>query len=201
MRSTGAIVILVLVLVLGFVGCAGCGSYNALVGADEAVNEQWANLQSQYQRRADLIPNLVATVEGAADFERGTLEAVTEARTRAVNINLSSDDLDDPAAVQRFQEAQSQLGAATGALINAVREDYPELGATENFLSLQDQLEGTENRIATERRRYNEVVTGYNRDIRSFPTNLWAGIFGFDRRVPFEAEEGAAQAPTVEFGA
>ena len=200
MRSTGSIVILVLVLVLGFVGCAGCGSYNSLVGADEAVNEQWANLQSTYQRRADLIPNLVATVEGAADFERGTLQDVVEARTRAVNINLTSDDLNDPAALQRFQEAQSQLGAATGALINAVREDYPELGATENFLSLQDQLEGTENRINTERRRYNDVVTDYNRSIRSFPTTIWAGMFGFDRRVPFEAEEGAEQAPTVEFG-
>ena len=200
MRSTGAIVLLFVVLVVGFIGCAGCGSYNSLVGAAESVNQQWANLQSVYQRRADLIPNLVATVEGAADFERGTLEAVTEARTRAINIDLSDEDLSDPAALQRFQEVQSQLGAATGALINAVREDYPELSATENFLSLQDQLEGTENRISTERMRYNEVVTEYNRDIRSFPTNVWAGLFGFDRRVPFEAEDGAEQAPTVDFG-
>lgn len=201
MRSTGAIVILVLVLVLGFVGCAGCGSYNALVGADEAVNEQWANLQSQYQRRADLIPNLVATVEGAADFERGTLQEVVEARARATapEIQISADDLDDPAAVERYAAAQNALGGALGRLL-AISESYPELRATENFLSLQDQLEGTENRIATERRRYNEVVTSYNRDIRSFPTNLWAGLFGFDRRVPFEAQEGAEQAPTVEFG-
>ncbi len=199
MRSTGAIILLVVVLVVGFVGCSGCGSYNTLVGADEAVNEQWANLQSQYQRRADLIPNLVSTVEGAANFERGTLQDVVEARTRAVNINLSADDLDDPAALQRFSEAQSQLGAATGALINAVREDYPELSATVNFLSLQDQLEGTENRIATERRRYNEVATDFNRRIRSFPTTVWAGLFGFDQRVPFEAEAGAERAPTVDF--
>lgn len=201
MRSTGAIVLLVLVLVLGFVGCAGCGSYNALVGADEAVNEQWANLQSQYQRRADLIPNLVATVEGAADFERGTLQEVVEARARATapEIQIDADDLDDPALVERYAEAQNALGGALGRLL-AISENYPELRATENFLSLQDQLEGTENRIATERRRYNEVVTSYNRDIRTFPTNLWAGIFGFDRRVPFEAQEGAEQAPTVEFG-
>lgn len=201
MRSTGAIVILVLVLVLGFVGCAGCGNYNALVGADEAVNEQWANLQSQYQRRADLIPNLVATVEGAADFERGTLQEVVEARARATapEIQISADDLDDPAAVERYAAAQNALGGALGRLL-AISENYPQLRATENFLSLQDQLEGTENRIATERRRYNEVVTSYNRDIRSFPTNLWAGLFGFSRRVPFEAQEGAEQAPTVEFG-
>ena len=201
MRSTGAIVILVLVLVLGFVGCAGCGSYNALVGADEAVNEQWANLQSQYQRRADLIPNLVATVEGAADFERGTLQEVVEARARATapEIQIDAADLDDPAAVERYAAAQNALGGALGRLL-AISENYPQLRATENFLSLQDQLEGTENRIATERRRYNEVVTAYNRDTRSFPTNLWAGLFGFGRRVPFEAQEGAEQAPTVEFG-
>lgn len=200
MRSTGAIILLVVVLVVGFVGCAGCGTYNALVGADEAVNEQWANLQSSYQRRADLIPNLVATVEGAADFERGTLQEVVEARARATSpqIQIDADDLDDPAAVERYAAAQNALGGALGRLL-AVSESYPELRATENFLSLQDQLEGTENRINTERRRYNEVVTEYNRSTRTFPTNLWAGLFGFDRRVPFEAEAGAEQAPTVEF--
>jgi LemA protein len=199
MRSTGAIVILVIVLVVGFVGCAGCGTYNTLVEQDTAVEAAWANVETTYQRRADLIPNLVATVEGAADFERGTLQDVVEARNRAVEINLSGDDLNDPAALQRFQEVQSQLGAATGALINAVREDYPELGATESFLSLQDQLEGTENRINVARTRYNEVVRDYNTAVRSFPTNIWAGMFGFDRRVPFEAEEGAEDAPDVDF--
>ncbi len=199
MRSTGAIVILVIVLVVGFVGCSGCGTYNSLVSADEVVNAQWANVESQYQRRADLIPNLVNTVQGAADFESNTLQAVTEARTRAVNVTLSAEDLDNPEALQRFQEAQSQLGAATGALINAVREDYPELGATDAFRDLQVQLEGTENRIATERRRYNEVASGFNRTVRSFPTMLWAGLFGFDRRALFEAEAGAEQAPTVDF--
>ena len=199
MRSTGAIILLVVALLVGFAGCSGCASYNSLIGADEDVNAQWANLQSQYQRRADLIPNLVSTVEGAAAFESGTLQDVVEARTRAVNVNLSADDLDDPAALQRFSEAQAGLGAATGALINAVREDYPDLSATENFLSLQDQLEGTENRIATERRRYNEVATDFNRRIRSFPTTIWAGVFGFDQRVPFEADAGSQNAPTVDF--
>ncbi len=201
MRSTGAIAILFVVLVVGFIGCAGCGTYNSLVGADEAVNEQWANLQSTYQRRADLIPNLVATVEGAADFERGTLQEVVEARARATapQIQLSADDLDDPAKVEQFAAAQNALGGALGRLL-AISENYPQLRSTENFLSLQDQLEGTENRINTERRRYNELATDYNRTIRTFPSNIWAGMFGFDRRVPFEAEEGAEQAPTVDFG-
>src|SRR6056297_24763 len=145
MRSTGAIAILVIVLVVGFVGCAGCSTYNSLVGADEAVNEQWANLQSVYQRRADLIPNLVATVEGAADFERGTLQEVVEARAAATSpqIQLDIDDLDDPEQVEQFLAAQNRLGGALGRLL-AISENYPDLTATENFLSLQDQLEGTE---------------------------------------------------------
>ena len=158
MRSTGAIVLLVIFLVVGFAGCLGCGTYNSLVQKDEAVATAWANVETTYQRRADLIPNLVSTVQGAADFESETLQAVTEARTRAVNITLSAEDLADPAAVQNFMDAQQSLGAATGALINAVREDYPELGATENFLALQDQLEGTENRINVARRDYNGAV-------------------------------------------
>ncbi len=199
MRSTGAIVILVVVLVVGFIGCAGCGTYNSLVEQDTAVEEAWANVETTYQRRADLIPNLVSTVQGAADFEQNTLTAVTEARTRAVNITLSDEDLNNPARVQEFLQAQGALGNATGALINAVREDYPELGATEAFRDLQVQLEGTENRINVARTRYNEEVRDYNTSVRSFPANVMAGMFGFDRRVPFEAEAGAEQAPTVEF--
>lgn len=199
MRSTGALVVLVLVLLVGFAGCAGCGTYNSLVQKDTAVEEAWANVETTYQRRADLIPNLVETVQGAADFEQGTLTAVTEARTRAVNIDLSADDLNDPARVQEFLQAQGQLTAATGALINAVREDYPELGATEAFRDLQVQLEGTENRINVARTRYNEVVREYNTSVRSFPANLFAGLFGFERKTPFEAEAGAEQAPDVDF--
>ncbi|MEM6783845.1 MAG: LemA family protein [Bacteroidota bacterium] len=199
MRSTGAIVLLVILLVLGFGGCAGCGAYNALTAADESVNEAWGNVESQYQRRADLIPNLVATVEGAADFEQETLTQVTEARTRAVNVNLTAEDLNNPQAVEQYLNAQQQLGAATGALINAVREDYPELGATEAFRDLQVQLEGTENRISVARQRYNGVVTDYNQQVRRMPTAIIAGIFGFDRRAQFEADAGAENAPTVNF--
>ncbi|MEL6705476.1 MAG: LemA family protein [Bacteroidota bacterium] len=199
MRSTGSIIVLVLVLILGFGGCVGCGAYNSLVTQDESVNQAWADVESQYQRRADLIPNLVATVEGAADFEQETLTQVTEARTRAVNVTLTAEDLNDPQAVERYLGAQQQLGAATGALINAVREDYPELGATEAFRDLQVQLEGTENRISVARQRYNEVVTDYNQQVRRMPTALFAGIFGFDRRTPFEADAGAEDAPDVSF--
>lgn len=199
MRSTGAIVILVLVLLVGFAGCAGCGTYNSLVGQDVAVEEAWSNVETAYQRRADLIPNLVSTVQGAADFEQETLTAVTEARTRAVDINLSGDDLNDPAKIQAFQEAQGQLAAATGSLINLVREDYPELGATDAFRDLQVQLEGTENRINTARRDYNGEVADYNQSVRSFPANIMAGIFGFDRKTPFEADAGAEDAPEVSF--
>ena len=199
MRSTGAIVIVVLLLVLGFAGCTGCGTYNNLVTADEQVENAWSNVEAAYQRRADLIPNLVNTVQGAADFEQETLTAVTEARTRAANIELSGDDLNDPGRVQEFLQAQNQLAAATGSLINLVREDYPELGATEAFRDLQVQLEGTENRINTERGRYNEAVRTYNTRVRSFPTNIVAGLTGFDRRTPFEAEAGAEDAPEVSF--
>ena len=198
MRSTGSIVILVLVLVVAFAGCTGCTTYNGLVAQDEAVEESWGNLQSTYQRRADLIPNLVRTVEGQADFERETLNEVIEARSRATSINLSADDLDDPQAVERYLEAQTALGGSLGRLL-AVAESYPSLQANEGFLQLQSQLEGTENRINTARRDYNGVVRGYNQSVRSFPSNLFAGLFGFDRRASFEAVDGAESAPTVDF--
>ena len=198
MRSTGAIVLLVLALVLGFAGCAGCGTYNGLVAADESVEQAWADVQTTYQRRADLIPNLVRTVEGAAEFERSTLTEVTEARARATSINVSADDLNDPEQLQQYLEAQSALGGALGRLL-AVAEAYPTLQSNQNFLSLQDQLEGTENRINVARTRYNEAVRGYNTDVRTFPANIVAGMFGFDRRTPFEAEAGAERAPDVEF--
>ena|SRR5690606_3750526 len=198
MRSTGAIVVLVLVLLVGFAGCAGCGAYNTLVQKDEAVEEAWGNVETAYQRRADLIPNLVSTVQGAADFEQSTLTEVTEARARATSINVSADDLDDPEALERYLAAQQQLSGALGRLL-AVAESYPELRATEAFRDLQVQLEGTENRINVARTRYNEVVRDYNTSVRSFPSNLFAGLFGFDTRTPFEAEAGAEQAPDVEF--
>ena len=198
MRSTGAILLLVLVLVVGFAGCAGCGTYNTLVQKDEVVEEAWGNVETTYQRRADLIPNLVSTVQGAADFEQSTLTEVTEARARATSINLTADDLDDPAAIQRYAEAQQALSGALGRLL-AVSENYPELRATEAFRDLQVQLEGTENRINTARRDYNAAVRDYNTSVRRFPANIVAGITGFDRRVPFEAAEGAEDAPNVDF--
>ena len=197
MRSTGAIALLVVLLLVGFAGCAGCGSYNSLVQEDEQVERAWADVENQYQRRADLVPNLVSTVQGAADFESETLQNVTEARSRAVAVDV--DDLSDPAAIARYQEAQTALGASLGSLINLVREDYPELGATAAFRDLQNQLEGTENRIATARRDYNAAVGDLNGRVRTFPTNLVAGIAGVDRRVPFEAEAGAERPPEVSF--
>lgn len=199
MRSTGAIALLVIVLLVGFAGCAGCGTYNTLIDQEETVNTAWANVESAYQRRADLIPNLVSTVRGAAEFERGTLEAVTEARARATSINLDASDLDDPAKVQAYQEAQSELGASLGRLLVSV-EAYPQLRATEAFRDLQAQLEGTENRINTERNRYNGAVRDYNSAVRRFPANLVAGITGHSTRTPFEADAGAERAPTVDFG-
>ncbi len=199
MRSKGAIALLVVLLLVGFAGCAGCGTYNNLVAADENVERAWADVETQYQRRADLVPNLVATVRGAADFEQETLESVTNARARATSINLTADDLDDPEQIRRFQEAQQALSGALGRLL-AVSENYPQLRATEAFRDLQAQLEGTENRINVARRDYNEAVRGFNTQVRRFPTNIVAGITGFDRRTPFEADEGAEQAPTVDFG-
>jgi len=198
MRSKGTIVLLIVVLLVGFAGCAGCGSYNSLVGQDELVSQAWGDVQTQYQRRADLIPNLVNTVKGAADFEKTTLEAVTNARSRATGITLSSDDLKDPAKVQQFMQAQQELGGALGRLL-VVAENYPQLRATDAFRDLQAQLEGTENRITVARRDYNEAVRQYNTSVRRFPASIIAGLFGFGRRTAFEATAGSENAPTVNF--
>ena len=198
MRSTGAIILIVILLVLGIGGCAGVGTYNRLVGLDENVERSWGDVQTQYQRRADLIPNLVNTVKGAANFEQETLEAVTNARARATSINLDADDLNDPAKMQQFQEAQSELGRSLGRLL-VVAENYPQLQATQAFRDLQVQLEGTENRITVARRDYNATVQTYNTSVRSFPASLLAGMFGFDRRASFESDPGSEQAPEVSF--
>ncbi len=177
------------------------GNYNKLVGLDEGVKQAWAEVQNNYQRRADLIPNLVATVKGAADFERETLESVIEARANATRpeINVDTDKLlNDPQAFQRFQQAQDNLTSALSRLLVVV-ERYPELKANQNYLDLQTQLEGTENRIATARRRFNETVQGFNSTARTFPTNIIAGIFGFNQKPYFEASAEAQQAPKVDF--
>lgn len=172
-------------------------SYNGLVGKQEGVTTEWANVETQYQRRADLIPNLVNTVKGYAAHEQSTFEAVTDARTRATSINIDAEGL-TPEAMAEYMKAQNEVGSALGRLI-AVAESYPDLKANQNFLELQSQLEGTENRIAEARRKYNNVARAYNQSIRRFPTNIVAGIFGFDRKPLFEAQEGAATAPTVAF--
>jgi LemA protein len=198
MRSKGTIALVVLVVLLGLAGCGATSSYNSLVQSEEQVQTAWSNLQAQYQRRADLIPNLVETVQGAADFEKETLQAVTEARAKATSIQVTPEDLDDPQKLQQFQQAQSALGRSLGRLL-AVSENYPKLQATQAFSDLQAQLEGTENRITVARRDFNQSVQQYNTKVRSFPTVLFAGIMGFQPRSAFEAEAGAEQAPDVNF--
>ena len=199
MRSTGAIILLVVVLLVGFAGCSGCGTYNSLVAQDEQVSGAWAEVENQYQRRADLIDQVVSTVQGQADFESETLQNVIEARRNVTNVQLDADDLDNPQAVERFEQAQTALAASVGSLLNVVREDYPELRANEGFLRLQDQIEGNENRIATARRDYNRAATDLNARIRTFPATLVAGVAGVDRRETFEAEAGAERAPEISF--
>ena len=175
----------------------GIGSYNKLVTSEETVNSQWANVESQYQRRADLIPNLVQTVKGYATHESSTLEGVMEARAKATQITIDPKNM-TPEKLQQYQAAQGQVGAALGRLM-VVSENYPNLKANENFLELQAQLEGTENRIAVERARFNELAKSFNTDIRHFPTNIVAGMTGFQKKPYFEAEKAAAKAPAVKF--
>ena len=177
---------------------SGCG-LNSVPTAEEQVNAAWGNLQADYQRRADLIPNLVNTVKGYATQERTVLTQVTEARAKASSIQLNADDLDDPAKVQAFQNAQGQLGGSLGRLL-ATFEAYPDLKSNQNFLALQDQIEGTENRIVASRRDYNEAVQGYNTRIRTFLDAIGAKIFyGAKPKVPFQASAAAQEAPTVNF--
>jgi LemA protein len=179
---------------------AGCG-LNSVPTAEEQVNAKWGDLQADYQRRADLIPNLVRTVERYAQQERDVLTDVTNARARASGVQLSADDLSDPAKVRQFQEAQSQLGSSLGRLL-VTFERYPDLKSNQNFLALQDQLEGSENRINASRRDYNEAVREYNTTIRTFPDAIGARIFyGAKPKVPFEAAAGAPTAPSVNFNA
>lgn len=192
---------LVILLVVGAV-LAGLffwfqGNYNNMVKMDEGVQAAWSQVENVYQRRADLIPNLVATVKGYAAHEQQTLEGVISARSKATQITVDAENL-TPDELAKYQKAQGELGAALGKLL-AITENYPELKANENFLSLQSQLEGTENRIAVERKKYNETARNYNTEIRQFPKNIVAGMFGFEKKPYFEAQEGAQQAPVVAF--
>lgn len=173
------------------------GKYNTAVDKQEVARKTWADVESAYQRRNDLIPNLVNTVKGAAEFEQTTLTQVIEARAKATSVNVDAENMTQE-QMQQFQEAQSQVTSALSRLLVTV-ERYPELKATQNFQQLQSQLEGTENRINVARNRYNESVTEYNRFIRRFPNNIIVGMYGFDRMPVYEADEGAEAAPDVEF--
>lgn len=173
------------------------GVYNNMVTLDEGVQTAWSQVENVYQRRADLIPNLVNTVKGYAQHESSTFEGVVNARAKATQITVDPENL-TPEALEKFQKAQGELSSALGRLM-AISENYPELKANENFLQLQAQLEGTENRITVERQKFNETARGYNTTIRKFPNNILAGIFGFEKKAYFEAEEGAERAPEVTF--
>lgn len=173
------------------------GNYNNMVKLDEGVQAAWSQVENVYQRRADLIPNLVATVKGYAQHEQQTLEGVISARSKATQITVDPENLTSE-ELAKYQKAQGELGAALGKLL-AITENYPDLKANENFLSLQSQLEGTENRITVERNKYNQVAREYNTTIRQFPKNIVAGMFGFEKKPYFEAQEGAETAPKVEF--
>jgi LemA protein len=188
---------IVLLIIIGLVSW-GISTYNGLVSMNEHVNESWSQVENQYQRRADLIPNLVNTVKGYANFEKSTLVDVTNARAKVSQLNVSSDVLNNPQAFQKFEQAQSQLGGALSRLLVTV-ERYPNLKANQSFLDLQAQLEGTENRIAVERRRFNEVVQTYDTRIKSFPASTIAGMYGFGYKQYFKSVAGAQTPPKVQF--
>lgn len=192
--KTGIIVIIVLVL-LGFFGCS---KYNGLVKKDEVVQKAWGNVETQYQRRADLVDNLVSTVKGSANFEQETLTQVIEARSKATSVQINANDL-TPEKIQQFQQAQGQLTGALGRLLVSV-EKYPELRTTEQFQTLMAQLEGTENRIAVSRNDFNSAVNEFNSSVRTFPNNLIAGLGGFSAKGYFKSAEGSDKAPKVDFG-
>jgi LemA protein len=191
------IIIAVVAVVLFVLYRLFAGSYNNMVKFDEQVSNAWSQVENVYQRRLDLIPNLVATVKGAADFEQTTLTKVIEARASATQIKIDPKNL-TPEALQKFQAAQGELSSALGRLM-VVAEQYPNLKANQNFLELQAQLEGTENRITVERKNFNDTAKEYNTYIRSFPQNFLAGMFGFSSKAYFEADKGAEKAPEVKF--
>lgn len=189
----GAVVLFIILIVLW-----ATGKYNGFVGLNENVKSAWSQVENVYQRRADLVPNLVATVKGVANFEKETYTAVTEARAKVGQIKLTADQLSDPQAFQKFQQAQDGLSSALSRLL-VVSENYPQLKANENFLQLQAQLEGTENRITVERQKFTQVVQGYNTAIKKFPAAIIANFGGFREKEYFKAAAGSDQAPKVQF--
>lgn len=197
MKNTLYVVILVVLAVLGLLCATGCSKYNSMVTLQNDVETAWSQVETQYQRRADLIPNLVETVKGYAAHESNTLQAVTEARAKVGSITLSVDSLNEE-SLKKFTQAQNQLSGAMKSLL-AVSEAYPDLKANENFLKFQDEYAGTENRIQYARSQYNEVAKTYNTEIAKFPNNIFAGFFGFQKKPYFSAAEGAENAPSVKF--
>lgn len=193
----GSITLLVVGVIILIIAVGTLTTYNSLVAKDEAVTTAWSNIQSQYQRRADLIPNLVNTVKGYTKHESGTLNDVVSARAKATQITVDAETL-TPEKLKQYQAAQGELSQALGKLL-AISENYPDLKANESFSELQAQLEGTENRINESRRQYNELVKDYNIKVRRFPSNIVASMFGFDKKTAFEAESGTDKAPKVEF--
>jgi LemA protein len=193
----GSIVLVILLAIVFIGGCMTCNTQKSLVTLDEDVKAKWAQVQNQYQRRADLIPNLVNTVKGAAEFEKSTLTDVINARAKATSVQVDPDNL-TPEKLREFQAAQGELSQALGRLL-VVTENYPTLQANQNFRDLQVQLEGTENRIGEARRQYNESVQQYNTKRRVFPNNIFASMMGFETRATFEADAAAQKAPTVQF--
>jgi LemA protein len=195
--KTGRIVLIVIAALVVILIFRGCSDYNKLVPMREKVNGDWANVENVYQRRADLIPNLVNTVKGYATHEQETFTKVTEARSKATSVTIDAANMTDE-DMKRFQAAQGEVSSALSRLL-AVAEAYPDLKANQNFLELQSQLEGTENRIAVERRKFNETATTYNTELKRFPTIIYAGMLGFKERPYFQAEEGSQVAPKVQF--
>jgi LemA protein len=193
----GTIVLLVILGIIVLIGFKACNLQKNLVSVDETVKNKWGQVQNQYQRRADLVPNLVNTVKGAANFERGTLTDVINARAKATSVQVDPNKL-TPENIQKYQAAQGELSQALGRLM-VVSERYPELKANQNFLDLQKQLEGTENRISVARMDYNDAVQQYNVQVRTFPNNIFAGMFGFQVKGMFQADANAQKAPTVQF--
>ena len=187
----------IIIAVVAVIAIMCVSAYNSLVSSEESVDTAWSQVENVYQRRADLIPNLVNTVKGYAAHEKETLEGVVSARANATQMTIDPTNL-TPEAIEKFQAAQGELGSALGKLL-AITENYPDLKANENFKELQAQLEGTENRIAVERKKFNETAQVYNTSIRKFPRSIVASMFGFERKPYFKAQEGAEQAPTVQF--
>jgi len=193
----GTVILITVVAFFAIIALWAMSAYNNLVVAEESVTTEWANVESQYQRRSDLIPNLVSTVKGYAAHEQETFDAVVSARAKATQMTVDAKDL-TPEKLQEYQAAQGQVGAALGRLL-MITENYPDLKANQNFLALQEQLEGTENRIQVARQKFNATAKTYNTSIRRFPTNMIANMFGFEAKAYFEAEAGADKAPKVEF--